>query len=111
MLAVCSVISGFGLGMVGAPALASVYRTVPPGSAAGASSALMILNQIGGSMTVALIAWVLASESLDSDLVAGFHHAFWWIVGASGLVLLAGLLLPGRPRQLPVMEGAVTDHA
>ncbi|WP_151772619.1 DHA2 family efflux MFS transporter permease subunit [Streptomyces abyssomicinicus] len=118
LLAVCSVISGFGLGMVGAPALASVYRTVPPSSAAGASSALMILNQIGGSMTVALVAWALASQTLASDLVTGFHHAFWWVVGAAGVVLLAGLLLPGRPQPQPAAQTTrpdanepVTGHA
>ncbi|MGW9117033.1 DHA2 family efflux MFS transporter permease subunit [Streptomyces sp. NPDC055663] len=105
VLAACSVLSGLGLGMVGAPAIASVYRTVPPSSAAGASSALMILNQIGGSMTVALVAWVLASETLAANsLTTGFHHAFWWVVGAAGIVFLFGFLLPGRPEQQPAPE-------
>ncbi|MFF8566010.1 DHA2 family efflux MFS transporter permease subunit [Streptomyces albidoflavus] len=105
VLALCSVISGLGLGMVGAPAIASVYRTVPPSSAAGASSALMILNQIGGSMTVALVAWVLASKTLAADsLTTGFHHAFWWVVGAAVVVFLFGFLLPGRPEQQPAAE-------
>ncbi|MGW9423032.1 DHA2 family efflux MFS transporter permease subunit [Streptomyces koyangensis] len=105
VLAACSVVSGLGLGMVGAPAIASVYRTVPPSSAAGASSALMILNQIGGSMTVALVAWVLASKTLAADsLTTGFHHAFWWVVGAAVIVFLFGFLLPGRPEQQPAPE-------
>ncbi|WP_285569049.1 DHA2 family efflux MFS transporter permease subunit [Streptomyces sp. NBC_01463] len=104
--------AGFGMGLVGAPTMGSVYRTVPGDAVAGATGAVFILNQIGASLGIAVVALILqAGGSVPAPTAATFAHAFWWPVAAAAVVFLAGLLLPGRPRPEPSgtgREAAVT---
>lgn len=91
-------VAGFGMGLVGAPTMGSVYRTVPGDAVPSATGAVFILNQIGASLGVAIIALILqgggahATPTTDS-----FDKAFWWPFAAALAVFVAGLLLPGKP--------------
>ncbi|MCK9930970.1 DHA2 family efflux MFS transporter permease subunit [Frankia sp. Mgl5] len=102
VLTPAQLVIGFGLGLVGAPTMGSVYRTVPMTSVAGATGAVFILNQIGASLGVAVVALILqgggahAAPTPDS-----FGNAFWWPVAAGLVVFSAGFLLPGRPAPAP----------
>ncbi|MFC9295708.1 DHA2 family efflux MFS transporter permease subunit [Streptomyces sp. NPDC057011] len=117
VLTVAQFAAGFGMGLVGAPTMGSVYRTVPGEAVAGATGAVFILNQIGASLGIAVVALILQGGGEHATPTAGsFANAFWWAVAAAVVVFLAGLLLPGRPQPAPepAAETAaepVPDHA
>ncbi|EFC80549.1 DHA2 family efflux MFS transporter permease subunit [Parafrankia sp. EUN1f] len=101
---------GLGLGLVGAPTMGSVYRTVPLDAVAGATGAVFILNQIGASLGVAVVALILQGGGAHAlPTVSSFGNAFWWPVAAGLIVFAAGFLLPGRPA--PAGAGADGDTA
>lgn len=94
--------AGFGLGLVGAPTMGSVYRTVPGDAVAGATGAVFILNQIGASLGIAVVALILQGGGAHTaPTPATFGDAFWWPVAAAAVVFIAGLLLPGKPEAAP----------
>ncbi|MDT0347619.1 DHA2 family efflux MFS transporter permease subunit [Streptomyces litchfieldiae] len=89
-----SLVIGIGLGTIGAPTMGSLYRTLPASSVPQGSSALYMLNQLGASFAVAVVALIM--ETAD-DPTAGFRGVYWWVVCALLIVLAATRLLPGRP--------------
>ncbi|MEU6035862.1 DHA2 family efflux MFS transporter permease subunit [Actinomadura sp. NPDC047616] len=86
---------GLGAGAVGAPTMGSLYRTLPAASVSQGTSALYMLNQVGGSLGVAVSALIL--ETADEPM-AGFHGAYRWVTGAVVVMLALSVLLPGPPR-------------
>lgn len=99
--------AGFGMGLVGAPTMGSVYKTVPGESVAGATGAVFILNQIGASLGIAVVALILQGGGSHAAPTAdSFSDAFWWPVAAAVVVFAAGLLLPGKPEPVPAAAGA-----
>lgn len=97
-LAAVQVVTGFGMGLVGAPTIGSVYRTVPAEAVGSATSAVFILNQIGASLGIAVAALILQGGiTAGTPPAEAFAAAFWWAFAAALVVLLASLALPGRP--------------
>ncbi|MCM3884352.1 DHA2 family efflux MFS transporter permease subunit [Frankia sp. R82] len=97
-LTIAQLAIGFGLGLVGAPTMGSVYRTVPPTTVAAATGAVFILNQLGASLGVSVVALILQDGGVHTAATtASFGHAFWWPFAAGLVVFAAGFLLPGRP--------------
>lgn len=102
LLTIAQLAAGFGMGLVGAPTMGSVYRTVPGEAVAGATGAVFILNQIGASLGIAVVALILTGGGSHHAPTTGtFGNAFWWPVAAAVVVFVAGLLLPGRPQPVP----------
>ncbi|MBM9503465.1 MDR family MFS transporter [Actinacidiphila acididurans] len=87
---------GLGLGSVGAPTIASLYRTLPPHLVPQGSTVLYMLNQLGAAIGIALVALLVQSAGSE-DPLGGFRAAYWGVTGALAAVLLAAPLLPGRP--------------
>jgi EmrB/QacA subfamily drug resistance transporter len=87
---------GTGLGFVGPPAMGSLYRTLPGPLVPQGSSVLYMLNQLGGSIGIAVVALILTTAS---DPVAGLHGVYWFVTGAILVLLAASARLPGRPDQ------------
>ncbi|MFD5322366.1 DHA2 family efflux MFS transporter permease subunit [Streptomyces sp. NPDC127092] len=112
LLTAAQLAAGFGMGLVGAPTMGSVYRTVPGESVAGATGAVFILNQIGASLGIAVVALILQGGGAHATpTTESFGDAFWWVVAAAVVVFLAGLLLPGRPTPAPEATADTTDGA
>lgn len=114
-LAGVQIVIGFGMGLVGAPTMGSVYRTVPAEAVGSATSAVFILNQIGASLGIAVAALILQGGITGGAPPAeAFAAAFWWAFAAALVVLLASLALPGRPATpAPAENGSVApagDH-
>ncbi|MEU1473145.1 DHA2 family efflux MFS transporter permease subunit [Streptomyces sp. NPDC005761] len=103
--AVAAFTIGVGLGAVGAPTIASLYRTLPAHLVPQGSSVLYMLNQLGASIGIALVALVMQTAG-DGDPVRGFHAAYWTVSVVLVLVLAAATLLPGRPASAPAGEAA-----
>ncbi|MFD4371224.1 DHA2 family efflux MFS transporter permease subunit [Streptomyces sp. NPDC058486] len=87
---------GLGLGAVGAPTIASLYRTLPSALVPQGSSVLYMLNQLGASVGIATVALVVQTAG-DGDAVRGFRAAAWTVAIALVVTLAAATQLPGRP--------------
>jgi EmrB/QacA subfamily drug resistance transporter len=96
LLGAASVVIGWGIGFIGPPTVASVYQTVSLDRVARATSALFIFIQVGASFGIAISALILQRSKQNGDLAHGFGNAFWWVVVASLLVMVASRSLPGR---------------
>ncbi|WP_231644717.1 DHA2 family efflux MFS transporter permease subunit [Sciscionella sediminilitoris] len=78
---------GAAMGLVAAPTMGSLYRSLPEEQMAQGSSALYMLNQFGASFGVALVMVLMQGG-------AGYPGAAWWIAGALLAVVLVARLLP-----------------
>ncbi|MBO2465127.1 DHA2 family efflux MFS transporter permease subunit [Actinomadura violacea] len=90
---------GIGLGCVGAPTMGALYRTLPPEMVPQGSSALYMLNQLGASIGIAVVALIMQGADGPMD---GFRGVAWFGAGTVALLLAGTVLLPGRLRPAPV---------
>jgi EmrB/QacA subfamily drug resistance transporter len=98
LLTAALLVVGFGMSLVGPPTMGSVYRTVPAESVGAATGAVFILNQIGASLGIAVVALIVQHGLAAGTAPAtAFGTAFWWTVLGAAAVLMASLFLPGRP--------------
>jgi EmrB/QacA subfamily drug resistance transporter len=102
------IVIGMGMGMVFAPAMATATGDVRPEDAGVASALVNTMQQVGGSIGVALLSTFSATaatsfaashggatpSTLASAAVHGYTTAFWWAAGIFFLgALLTSLLL------------------
>lgn len=106
LLTVGQIITGCGLAVVGSPTMGSIYRSVQPEKIPTATGAVFILNLIGASLGIAIAALLLQSGEPGRPVDDVYAGAFWWPAIAGGLILLLGLLLPGRPTPQPAAAPA-----
>ncbi len=114
-------VMGIGLGLVFSPAIQGAVSGVNPRDAGVASALVNTMQQVGGSIGIALLSTVAARAAEDrldgrtptpellADAAAhSYVVAFWWACGilAGGAVLVGLLLRPGVPA--PVSHGAGT---
>jgi hypothetical protein len=66
-------------------------------------SSTRILQQLGGSFGIAILAVVLqqqaAGHQTSAGLAAAFAHTYWWALSFTGLAVLPALLVPARRRR------------
>lgn len=99
LLTAALLVVGFGMSLVGPPTMGSVYRTVPAESVGAATGAVFILNQIGASLGIAVVALIVQHGLAAGTAPAtAFGAAFWWTVLGAAAVLVASLFLPRRPQ-------------
>jgi EmrB/QacA subfamily drug resistance transporter len=116
------VVTGLGLGLIFAPAIASATAGVRPSDVGAASALVNTTQQIGGSMGLALLNTIAVSVTARSNRVpvpissqfsqrVAVHHAavlatlhgyavaFWWaaVFFGAGAILTFGLLESGVP--------------
>jgi EmrB/QacA subfamily drug resistance transporter len=105
VLVVSLVVRGAGLGAVTIPVMASVYLGVESDEVPQASSAIRIMQQVGGSFGTAVVGMILATQLIDHDAggLAGrataFDDAFWWSLGLTAVAIIPALALPGGTRR------------
>jgi predicted MFS family arabinose efflux permease len=111
------IVIGVGMGMVFAPAMATATSNVRPEDAGVASALVNTMQQVGGSIGVALLSTLSATattafvashggstpSTLAAAAVHGYTTAFWWAAGIFflGALPTALLLRPGPQRQAP----------
>jgi hypothetical protein len=109
------VVTGLGLGLIFAPAVATATSGVRASDAGAASAFVNTSQQIGGSMGVALLNTIAVSVAARAALhsfppgaaksvligatLHGYAVAFWWAAGFFGVgaMLTLGLLPSGVP--------------
>jgi len=103
-LVAASLAIGLGLGCASAPTMGVVFKILPPERVAQGSSLLYMLNQLGASLGITIVALLFQSAV---DPATGFHYASWALVIAAAAMLAATIGVPGRDRtSAPVLEGA-----
>ena len=121
VLAVSLFVRGIGFGFVMMPAISAAYQALTPPQVPRASTAINIVQRIGGSIGTAMVAVILehqismqvhglsgglsAVDSLPPSMVAkvapplatAFGNTFWWVLGLTVLALIPALLLSRQP--------------
>ncbi len=94
-------VRGAGVGLCVGPLMAAVFQGgLPKASIPRATTAVNILQRVGGSFGTALFAVVLTSQAgaHDDATPADFSHTFWWVAGLIVLALVLTLTLQrGHP--------------
>jgi MFS family permease len=98
LLAGLLVINGAGIGSALVPSLAAPYAGLRPAQIPRATSTIRILQQLGGSFGVAVLAVVLQRRLAGLAHGAGaiahaYGHTFWWALGFIVLAAVPALLL------------------
>lgn len=97
VLVAYSVVTGAGLGFVGAPAMSSAFGSVPPESVPSATAAVYLSNQIGGTLGIAIAALVLQNRSESHALVPAFQGTFAYLIAIAVAVGVLGLIIRKAP--------------
>jgi EmrB/QacA subfamily drug resistance transporter len=98
--AAASFVAGLGIGAAIVPAMTGAYRDLPQEAIARATSSIRILQQLGGSLGIAILAVVLQQQIghlAGASLASAFAHTYWLALGFAVLALLPALLLPRTP--------------
>ncbi len=91
---VCSVVTGLGLGTIGAPAMSTAFASVPAASVPSATASVYLANQVGGSLGIAVTALVLEDRARTHSPLGAFQGTFGYLLVVAALVIAAGLALP-----------------
>jgi EmrB/QacA subfamily drug resistance transporter len=112
-------VTGMGLGLITAPAMNTATVGVDASDAGVASAMVNTMQQVGGSLGIALLSTLAASATTSylagqrptADMVAqatvhGYTTAFWWGVAifATGAIVCGLLIRSGTPQVDPVAE-------
>jgi EmrB/QacA subfamily drug resistance transporter len=123
VLAVAQFFRGMGMSSVMTPAYAAAYGALERDSVPRATSAVNVINRVGGSAGAALLAVVLSNglaslipgasgagalqavsvlnpahhPVLDVRVAAVFSHAYWILFGITAFTLIPAAFLPRRP--------------
>ena len=103
LLDISLVVRGFGLSAANIAIMAAAYQDLPQELLPDASSATRIMQQIGGSFGVAIIAIILQRKTLESQVgqnqqVHAFNNAFSWTLGFTLVAFLLAWVLPNTQR-------------
>jgi MFS family permease len=116
LLSTLLVLNGAGIGAALVPSLAAPYRGLRTDQIPKATSAIRILQQLGGSFGVSVLAVVLQRQLLThvhhaGNLAAAYGHTFWWALAFIALAAIPTALLPGTtPEKAPGQpNGASTE--
>jgi EmrB/QacA subfamily drug resistance transporter len=129
------VVRGLGMGATMMPAMAAAYATLGRSEIPRATSALNVMQRIGGSLGTALLAVVLQHEltarlgsgaggtlgrvpesvrtRIGAPLAAAFAHTFWWAVGLGMVALVPAVVLAvtQRPARSDETAAAISEAA
>jgi EmrB/QacA subfamily drug resistance transporter len=88
------VLRGLGLGATMMPAMAAAYATLQPPAVPRATSALNVIQRVGGSLGTAILAVILQHEIRSGgQRPAAFAHTFTWVVVMTVVALAPALVL------------------
>jgi EmrB/QacA subfamily drug resistance transporter len=128
LLAALLFVRGLGMGASIQPAAASALAVLTPDQVPRATAALNTIRQVGASVGTAVAAVLLESQAraampgagggsgilqplspavraqIAVPLADAFHHAFAWVIAASALAALGGLVLTVAERRATVAE-------
>jgi EmrB/QacA subfamily drug resistance transporter len=114
-------VRGFGLGFAMMPSMAAAYATVSRAAVPRATTALNVLQRVGGAIGTALLAVVLQGQiraaiphasglsggavrpippairaSVETPLAHAFSSTFWWAVALAAVAIVPAVVLASR---------------
>jgi MFS family permease len=104
-LSFAGLVRGAGIALILIPALAAVYRAIPPAKISDGTTQVNVLNRLGGSTGTAVFTVVLQHAVTGGGAVAGaaavslagaaaaYGDAFRWVLGAAILAAIPALIL------------------
>lgn len=119
-LSFAGVIRGVGIALCMIPAMAAVYRAIPPAKISDGTTQVNVLNRLGGSVGTAVFTVVLQHALAGGGALAGgklasaaaaYGDAFRWALGAAILAVLPAALLArveARPKP-PVSQAGAAE--
>jgi EmrB/QacA subfamily drug resistance transporter len=132
----CQFLMGLGMGASMMPAMSAAYQTLQRNQLARATTALNIIQRVGGSIGTALLSVVLthqlasrlpgsgegglgaahslpagARDRIAPELAQAFGHTFWWAAAIIALAVIPALMLPRSTPQAPGAPGAEEARA
>jgi EmrB/QacA subfamily drug resistance transporter len=127
---------GLGMGASMMPAMSAAYQTLQRQQLARATTALNIIQRVGGSIGTALLSVVLthqlasrlpggnegglaaaqsvppaARERVAPEIAEAFGHTFWWAAAIIALAIIPALLLPRHKPAATADDGARAAEA
>ena len=112
-LSFAMLIRGAGIGFAFMPAMSAAYASLEPSELPHATPQLNVLQRVGGSIGVAVLAVVLQRALIGvhtlSGAAAAYGTAFWWSAGLTALAIIPCVILmraerAARARQAPSGE-------
>jgi EmrB/QacA subfamily drug resistance transporter len=99
LLSAAAFVSGAGIGAAFVPAMTGAYAGLPREAVSRATSSIRVVQQLGGSFGIAILAVVLERQTTahgvgPADLASAYGNTFWWALAFTALALLPTLLLP-----------------
>ncbi|WP_410639660.1 MDR family MFS transporter [Amycolatopsis sp. lyj-346] len=98
-------VRGLGMGVATIPLGSSAYIGLDHAQIPNATILVLIVQQIGGSLGIAVLAMILehasAGAKTPDELIHAYGTTFWWSIGFTALAVPLCLLLPGRPKPAP----------
>jgi MFS family permease len=104
-----ALITGAGMGFVGAPTMGSLYRTLPGPLVPQGSSVLYMLNQLGAAIGIALVTVIMKTMG-DGDVMTGIHGVYWFTIATLAVLLIATVFLPGRSEDAPAAAAGPAEE-
>ena len=98
-------VRGMGMGLVNVPSMTSAYSAVPPEELPGATTAINIVQRLGGPIGTTGLAILLARVNAGPEAVSGFASSFGLLCGFNGVCLAFALRLPARMPEGPSARG------
>jgi len=116
-LSFAGLIRGAGIALVMIPAMAAVYRAIPPAKISDGTTQVNVLNRLGGSTGTAVFTVVLqhalssrgAIAAAPAVTASAYGDAFRWVLGAAILAALPALILARAERRPARYEGSAAQ--
>jgi len=90
-------VRGIGIGFAFLPAMTAAYASLERSELSDATPQMNILQRVGGSIGVAVLAVVLERSLVGArtleQAAAAFGTAFWWAVGLSAVAIIPSVIL------------------
>jgi EmrB/QacA subfamily drug resistance transporter len=100
-------IAGIGMGLLIVPLFDAALATVPAADAGSASGALSTVQQIGGTLGVAVMGAIFYSrtgeQSTEADMTVALHAATWGSVVAFAIAAVAALTFARQSEDRPAV--------
>lgn len=94
-------VRGVGLGCVNVPAVSSAYSSVPREDLPSATTAINIVQRLGGPIGTTGLAMTLARVGSEPGALPMFTTGFWLLCGFNGVCLVFAQRLPARMSDIP----------
>jgi len=90
-------VRGFGIGFAFMPAMSAAFAALKPEELSHATPQLNVLQRVGGSIGIAVLAVVLQRHLIDAHSLAArasaYGAAFWWATGLTALAIIPSVVL------------------